>query len=87
MKKNLPRRQFIRSASVAGIGVALLESFPNLYGRNIIQNEGRVGIIGLDTSHSVAFTKSLNTPEGSPQFKGYHVVAAYPKGSNDIESS
>lgn len=87
MKKNLPRRQFIRSATVAGIGVALLESFPKLYGKNIIQNEGRVGIIGLDTSHSVAFTKSLNMPGADPQFKGYHVVAAYPKGSNDIESS
>lgn len=87
MKKNLPRRQFIRHATVGGIGVALLESFPKLYGKDIIQNEGRVGIIGLDTSHSVAFTKSLNSPGADPQFKGYRVVAAYPKGSNDIESS
>jgi len=87
MKRNFPRRQFIRSATVAGIGVALLESFRKLNGRNIIQNEGKVGIIGLDTSHSVAFTKSLKPADAAPQFKGYHVVAAYPKGSNDIESS
>jgi len=47
----------------------------------------RVGIIGLDTSHSVAFTKSLNTPGAGAQYKGYTVVAAYPYGSKDIESS
>lgn len=87
MQKNLPRRHFIRTATAAGIGVALLESFPKLYANNIVQNEKRVGIIGLDTSHSVAFTKSLNAPEPAAALKGYKVVAAYPKGSNDIESS
>jgi predicted dehydrogenase len=82
-----PRRQFIRTATVAGVGVSFLESFPKLYGKNIVQNGTRVGIIGLDTSHSVAFTKSLNGPAAVPEFGGYKVVAAYPKGSNDIESS
>lgn len=46
-----------------------------------------MGIIGLDTSHSVAFTKELNSTTPSPEWLGYQVVAAYPKGSNDIESS
>lgn len=87
MQQSLPRRHFIRTATAAGIGVALLESFPKLYGNNIFENEKRVGIIGLDTSHSVAFTKSLNAPDPIPELKGYKVVAAYPKGSNDIESS
>ncbi|MCW3111257.1 MAG: oxidoreductase domain protein [Segetibacter sp.] len=87
MKKNFPRRQFIRTAAVAGIGAAFLESFPKVYGRSIFQNGTRVGIIGLDTSHSVAFTKSLNSPGAGPEFGGYKVVAAYPKGSNDIETS
>lgn len=88
MKKNLPRRQFIHTATVAGVGVALLESLPKLYARSIVQqNEVKVGIIGLDTSHSVAFVKSLNAADALPEFKGYKVVAAYPKGSNDIESS
>ena len=45
----------------------------------------RVGIIGLDTSHSVAFTKSLL--RGDASFKGYKLVAAYPQGSLDIVSS
>ena len=47
----------------------------------------RVGMIGLDTSHVVAFTKLLNnagTPEHIP---GARVVAAFKGGSDDIESS
>lgn len=47
----------------------------------------RVGIIGLDTSHAVAFTKLLNDPDAPPDLAGCRVVAAYPKGSPDIESS
>ena len=47
----------------------------------------RVGIIGLDTSHSIAFTKALNNPSAGPEFGGYKVVAAYPFGSRDIKSS
>jgi len=49
----------------------------------------RIGIIGLDTSHAVKFTEVLNASEKekSPQFRGCRVVAAYPKGSPDIESS
>lgn len=46
-----------------------------------------MGIIGLDTSHSLAFTKAFNDPAAKPGLGGYRVVAAYPKGSNDIESS
>ena len=47
----------------------------------------RAGIIGLDTSHVIAFTKSLNDPKVGPELAGCKVVAAYPKGSPDIESS
>jgi hypothetical protein len=46
-----------------------------------------VGIIGLDTSHSVAFTKTLNAAVPNTDYRGYQVVAAYPFGSKDIESS
>jgi hypothetical protein len=46
-----------------------------------------VGIIGLDTSHSITFTKTLNDPDVSPELAGYPIVAAYPKGSLDIKSS
>lgn len=47
----------------------------------------RVGIIGLDTSHVIAFTKILNDPDVSDDLAGCRIVAAYPKGSPDIESS
>lgn len=47
----------------------------------------RIGIIGLDTSHAPAFTKIFNDPNATPDVAGFRVVAAYPRGSNDIESS
>lgn len=47
----------------------------------------RAGIIGLDTSHVIAFTKVLNDPNAQPDVSHCRVVAAYPKGSADIESS
>ncbi|MEW4489347.1 Gfo/Idh/MocA family oxidoreductase [Thalassoglobus sp. JC818] len=47
----------------------------------------RVGIIGLDTSHAPAFTKVMNDADNPAHVPGCRVVAAYPKGSPDIESS
>ena len=47
----------------------------------------RAGIIGLDTSHVVAFTRLLNAPSPKPELAGVRVVAAYPGGSPDIPSS
>ena len=47
----------------------------------------RAGIIGLDTSHVIAFTRVLNADDAKPDVAGCRVVAAYPKGSPDIESS
>jgi hypothetical protein len=47
----------------------------------------RAGIIGLDTSHVVAFTQLLNASSPKPGLAGVRVVAAYPGGSPDIPSS
>lgn len=47
----------------------------------------KVGIIGLDTSHVLHFTKKLNAQNPTPELAGCRVVAAYPKGSVDIVSS
>lgn len=49
--------------------------------------EIRIGIIGLDTSHATAFAKLLNDPKAEADVANCKVVAAYPKGSPDIESS
>ncbi len=47
----------------------------------------RVGIIGLDTSHSTAFVNALNADSPPESLAGFRIVAAYPYGSRDIESS
>ena len=47
----------------------------------------RIGIIGLDTSHVIAFTKLLNDASDPQHVPGAKVVAAFKGGSNDIESS
>jgi hypothetical protein len=47
----------------------------------------KVGIIGLDTSHVIAFTELLNNPKNSKYVPGGKVVAAYKSFSPDVESS
>ena len=48
----------------------------------------KIGMIGLDTSHSIAFVKSFNDKSGPHAGLGeYRVVAAYPHGSYTIPSS
>ncbi len=47
----------------------------------------RIGIIGLDTSHAIAFTTEFNKEAPAAELAGMRVVAAYPQGSRDIASS
>ena len=84
---NKERRFFLKKAAFAGMGFALSSK---LFAKNSNhkQYEGkRIGMIGLDTSHCIAFTQAMNAAQASAEWKGYKVVAAYPKGSNDIQSS
>jgi predicted dehydrogenase len=46
----------------------------------------KVGIIGLDTSHVVAFTNLINKADKGP-LENIRVVAAYPGGSPDLDIS
>lgn len=46
----------------------------------------KLGLIGLDTSHSTAFSKLINGT-GEEWSAGFKVVAAYPYGSQTIKSS
>ena len=90
MEKTVDRRNFLKSTAAAGFGIGLsVSNSTGLFGRSIadVPKGKRIGIIGLDTSHSVAFTKTFNDEQAGPEYGGYKVVAAYPKGSNDIESS
>lgn len=85
MKNLLNRRDFIKTTAATGLGLSIGGS---VFAGNYRQDQGkRVGIIGLDTSHSIAFTKALNAEQPRAEFKGYKVVAAYPYGSKDIKSS
>ncbi len=49
--------------------------------------EIRAGIIGLDTSHVIAFTRMINDPSAAEAMAGVTVVAAYPGGSEDLPAS
>ena len=81
---HLSRRNFILKSVATGAGLGLLDYLP----ASAKPADGkRVGIIGLDTSHSIAFTKALNADQPDPVYDGYKVTAAYPYGSKDIESS
>ncbi|HNR41590.1 MAG TPA: Gfo/Idh/MocA family oxidoreductase [Bacteroidales bacterium] len=82
----MERRNFIRSVAAGSVGLTMTGN--GFSAGHLKGSSGkRIGIIGLDTSHSVAFTQALNEPSAGPEFGGWKVVAAYPRGSNDIKSS
>ncbi len=49
--------------------------------------EFELGLIGLDTSHVIAFTRILNDPDDTNYLPGAKVVAAYQGGSDDLPTS
>jgi len=86
MYNRVPRREFIKTAAAGTVSLGIAgKSLP--VNDLLFPTQLRAGIIGLDTSHSVAFTKTLNDPDATPDYNGLKVIAAYPKGSNDIKSS
>ncbi|MEJ7766360.1 MAG: Gfo/Idh/MocA family oxidoreductase [Chitinophagaceae bacterium] len=87
MKQHINRRQFLRTGTLAAAALGVTGTSANAFAASPFQTQKKVGIIGLDTSHSVAFAKSLNVAEPPPELRGYKVTAAYPRGSADIESS
>jgi predicted dehydrogenase len=52
-----------------------------------MNKEIKIGMVGLDTSHVVAFTKLLNDPQNEFHVPGGKVVTAYPGGSPDFDRS
>jgi len=54
---------------------------------NVPAREFKLGLIGLDTSHVVVFSDEFNNPESKHRLQGAKVVAAWPGGSHDLESS
>jgi predicted dehydrogenase len=50
-------------------------------------SEIRVGLIGIDSSHAVAFTQLLNDPSRADHVPGARIVAMFKGGSPDVEAS
>jgi len=73
-----------RRAMAAGVAVTWSIAWSAAVGAEL---PIRVGIIGLDTSHAVKFTEFLNLGDRPEHVPGARIVAAYPQGSRDIESS
>ncbi len=84
MKKN--RRSFIKKTGVITVGLGLTANVSAVFRNSEVEKGKRVGLIGLDTGHCVAFTRSLNDPMAGDRFGGYKVVAAVPEGTDNIEA-
>ncbi|MFC5285070.1 Gfo/Idh/MocA family oxidoreductase [Pedobacter alpinus] len=82
MTAPLNRKKFIKYSILTGLGLYLK---PLTAWGNFLDGK-KIGIIGLDTSHSLAFTKLL-FEDTRNEFEGYKVVAAYPFGSKDLALS
>jgi predicted dehydrogenase len=65
----------------------LVLAFSSLLAGSASAADLRVGIVGLDTSHVIAFTKSLNDTSSPDYVPGGRVVAAFKGGSPDVPAS
>ena len=54
------RRHFIKTTALAGLGLTLARNVSASAVKPNAKDGGRIGIIGLDTSHVVAFTQTIN---------------------------
>ncbi len=75
----------LRLGTLLWVGASIVVA--GLYSQVAHGDDIRVGIIGLDTSHVIAFTKLLNDPSEAEHVPGAKVVAAFKGGSPDVESS
>ena len=88
---NTDRRNFIKTASAAIAGLSLtprnslMASTAPALSAPAAQQEKRIGMLGLDTGHCMAFTREFNAPDAGDKYRGYRVTAACPKGTELIE--
>ncbi|MDR1339748.1 MAG: Gfo/Idh/MocA family oxidoreductase [Prevotellaceae bacterium] len=81
------RRNFIKKAATAAAGLGLMC-------RNGIMTASpaaetapagkRIGMLGLDTGHCMAFTQLFNAPDAGDRYRNYRVSAACPEGTRLI---
>jgi len=72
--RTMPFSALAAAALAGGLGLAAGEPI-------------RVGLIGLDTSHVIAFTQILNDEKSRDHVPGCRVVAGFPGGSPDVQAS
>ncbi|MFN0077034.1 MAG: Gfo/Idh/MocA family protein [Prosthecobacter sp.] len=78
----------MRPPSSLTIWIILVMGWLSALGRtHLMADDLRIGIIGLDTSHSEQFALRLNDPANPNHIPGARVVVAFPGGSPDIEES
>jgi len=65
----------------------LLPVIAILLSQPCLASDLRLGLIGTDTSHVIAFTRAFQGPAGSDHVDGARVVAAFKGGSPDVEAS
>ena len=86
MNSKINRRDFLRKSAVSGVAFGL-GSASFSFNKPSSQEDVRIGMIGLDTSHVIAFTRIINDPE-EKAMEGYRITAAYPtRGSVDFPPS
>jgi hypothetical protein len=74
MKESCNRRIFIKTSAFASIVLRVAHNVSPLFKNGNLGLGKRVGIIGLDTSHSVEFTKELNAENASPEYEGLELL-------------
>jgi hypothetical protein len=84
---NTNRRDFIKKATAATVGLGLVHRINLTAAQPAFEmKQGkRIGMLGLDTGHCMAFTKTFNAPDAGDKYRGYRVTAACPKGTELIK--
>jgi len=77
------RKKFLMSSFAFGLSFAVQAHEVFSAGPKV----KKIGIIGLDITHAIAFTKAINTAASDHPYAKFSVVAAYPYGSQTIPLS
>lgn len=87
MDIKINRRNFLRKSAASGLAFGLGSMAFSSFQKPSSSDEVRIGMIGLDTSHVIAFTRIINDPD-EKAMEGYRVTTAYPtRGSADFPPS
>jgi len=81
-----PRRDQ-RTPHTIALTILILALLTLLSSNSLAAKAIRIGMIGLDTSHVISFTKLINAPDARGDLADMTIVAAYPGGSPSFPPS